>query len=116
MGCNNQVKHNCGTIQYATCTRYESEVSNNSELTAGCLSIEETTKDIYNQLDVIDEKIDISELTSSCIIFIEPKTIKLVLQQMLNKICELEDIVTNQSSLIETLQTQVADLQSNECP
>lgn len=114
--CNNKIKHNCGTITYSTCVRYESGVSNNSELTEGCLSLEETTLDIYNQLDVIDGKIDVSELTSSCITLIEPKIIKSVLQQVLNKICELEDTIDTQEGLIETLQAQVAELQSNTCP
>jgi len=115
MGCNNQIKHNCGTILYATCTRYESEVSNNSSLTEGCLSIEETTQDIYNQLDVIDEKIDMSSLNSDCISLTEPKSILSVIQQILNKICALEDTVTSQGEIIVTLQEQVAELQSNPC-
>lgn len=117
MGCNDkQIKQTCGVITYASCTRYESEVSKNSELTNGCISIEETTQDIYNQLDKIDEKLDMSSLESDCIIFTEPKTPLSVIKQIYDKLCSLEDTVSSQGDLILTLQGQVAALQAQECP
>ncbi len=117
MGCNDkQIKHTCGVITYASCTRYESGVSNNSGLTEGCITIEETTQDMYNQLDTIDTKIDMSALSNDCITFSEPRTPVSVTEQILNKLCSLEDIVTSQGALITTLQGQVAALQANVCP
>lgn len=117
MGCNDkQIKQTCGVITYASCTRYESGVSNNSELTEGCISIEETTQDIYNQLNVIDGKLDMSSLENDCIIFAEPKTPLSVIKQMYDKLCSLEDTVSSQGALILTLQGQVAALQANVCP
>ncbi len=117
MGCSNkQIKQTCGVITYASCTRYESGVSENSELTEGCISLEETTQDIYNQLDAIDEKLDMSSLDNDCIIFAEPRTPTTVIRQLYDKLCSLEDIVTSQGTLILTLQGQVAALQAQDCP
>ncbi len=117
MGCNdNQIKQTCGTIVYGACTRYESGVSENSSLTEGCLTLEETTQDIYNQLDVIDGKLDMSSISNDCIIFTEPRTPVSVINQMYQKLCELEDTVSSQGTLITTLQGQVAALQANVCP
>lgn len=115
MSCNKQIKQNCGTIIYGACVRYEKGVSNNSSLTEGCISIEETTEDIYNQLDSIDEKITLSSIVNDCITFTEPKTINSVIGQLYNKLCELEGIIITQAGLIETLQGQVEDLQQNNC-
>ncbi len=55
MGCNNKIKHTCGDSIKAECVDYEGEVNPQSELiNENCLSIEETTQDIYNQLEQID--------------------------------------------------------------
>lgn len=117
MKCNkNKTKHNCGSIVYASCVRYEGEVSDNSELTAGCLSVEETTQDIYNQLDEIAEQLDMSSLDNDCIIFTEPKTPISIITQLYQKLCALEDIVNTQAEQIVTLQGQVDELQQSQCP
>lgn len=55
MGCNNKIKHTCGDSLKAECVDYEGEVNPQSGLiNDSCLSIEETTQDIYNQLEQID--------------------------------------------------------------
>jgi hypothetical protein len=115
--CKSKIKQNCGTIVYASCVRYESEVSANSELDpqSGCISIEETTQDIYNQLDVLDEKIDMSSIESSCVTLTEPRTPASVITQLYDKLCELEATVEAQGQTIITLQGQIAELQSNPC-
>lgn len=56
MGCSNEkITNLCGEKTFASCTEYEGTVSNNSSLDPvnDCLSLEETTQDIYNQLDEI---------------------------------------------------------------
>lgn len=113
--CKSKLKHNCGTISYGVCTRYEGDVSENSSLTPGCLNLEDTTQDIYEQLDVIDEKIDMSSLSSSCLPAITNPTLILVLNQLRSEICTLKTTVTTQATQIATLQGQVAQLQENPC-
>lgn len=55
MRCNNKIKNTCGDSIKAECVDYEGEVNSQSELVnESCLSIEETTQDIYNQLEQID--------------------------------------------------------------
>lgn len=116
MKCNKtKLKNNCGNYIFAQCVKYESGVSENSELTEGCLNLEETTLDIYNQLDDISEKLDMSLMNNDCIVFTEPKTPASVIKQMYDKLCALEDTVANQAALITTLQGQVLELQENPC-
>ena len=48
--CNNKIKHTCFEPTKAECVDYEGTVNSQSELVDNsCLSIEETTQDIYNQ-------------------------------------------------------------------
>lgn len=55
MGCPTKTKFSCPDFVYAECTKYEGEVNSQSALAEqSCYSIEETTQDIYNQLDYID--------------------------------------------------------------
>lgn len=55
MGCSNKIKHTCVDSMKAECVDYEGTVNSQSELIdEGCLSIEDTTQDIYNQLEEID--------------------------------------------------------------
>ena len=45
--CGNKVKHTCGTLHFATCTRYEGSVNTQSELEGeSSLDLEQTTPDI----------------------------------------------------------------------
>ncbi len=117
MACSNRnkIKNNCGTLIFADCARYEGDVSQNSSLVSGCLTLEETTQDIYDQLDIIDSKLDMSSMNNDCIVFTEPKTPSTVIKDLYNKICELEGLITTQAGLITTLQGQVEELQQNPC-
>lgn len=55
MGCNNKIKHTCGDSLKAECVDYEGTLNSESGLiNESCLSIEETTQDIYEQLKQIN--------------------------------------------------------------
>lgn len=86
----NKIKHTCGSKNYSTCIDYEGTVNVDSELDDNsCLTIEETTQDIYNQL----ENLDLSALGELCLdyVTVEGKNIvKNVLLKHEEKICELE--------------------------
>lgn len=88
--CGNKVEMTCGETTYAQCAMYESDVNTNSELIeADCKNLEETTQDIYNQL----EDINLSELGENCLEYvsedgrIKVKTVLLTYEQ---EICELK--------------------------
>jgi hypothetical protein len=95
--CNNRVKQTCGSINYATCISYETELPTFSEL-GGCVSIEETTEELYNLVGEIKEEIDLSELGEKCLEYITDENNKVVVKNVLlkfeEKICELEEKVT----------------------
>lgn len=59
MACNdNKISNNCGNIVYASCTKFEGTTNTQSELSEEqCLSIEETTQDIYNQLEDLSNRV-----------------------------------------------------------
>lgn len=80
-----------------------------------CISAEESFTDIYSLIETIKEEIDVSSLETTCITFIEPKTPSSVIEQMYDKICELENLIETQGDLITTMQTQIALLQSETC-
>ena len=93
MNCHNRLKHTCSSVNYATCIHYESSVNTDSEYDENdCLSIEETTQDIYNQL----ENLDLSALGELCLTYVQENNkniVKNVLLKFEEKICELENRV-----------------------
>lgn len=89
----NKIKHTCSSTNYATCIHYESSVNTDSQYNDNdCLSIEETTQDIYNQL----ENLDLSALGELCLEYVQvsgKNIVKNVLLKFEEKICELENRV-----------------------
>lgn len=58
MACNDKISNLCGNKTYAACVDYEGTVNSQSELINDeCLSIEETTQDIYNQLEDLSNRV-----------------------------------------------------------
>lgn len=92
--CNNRLKHTCGNITFADCASYEGTVNTDSEFDEdSCLSIEQTTQDIYNQL----ENLDLSALGELCLNYVQENNkniVKNVLLKFEEKICEYEERIT----------------------
>ena len=92
--CNQKIKHTCGSIVFADCTSYEGTVNADSEFNENnCLSIEQTTQDIYNQLD----NLDLSALGELCLEYVQvsgKNIVKNVLLKFEEKICEYEERIT----------------------
>lgn len=90
----NKVKDTCDGIKPAQCTGYEGTVNTDSQYTnLNCLSIEETTQDIYNQL----ENLNLSALGQKCLTYVKvggKNIVKNVLLEQERKICELETRLT----------------------
>ena len=91
MNCHNRLKHTCGSTNYATCIQYESSVNTDSQYDENdCLSIEETTQDIYNQL----ENLDLSALGELCLTYVQEDNkniVKNVLLKFEEEICNLKE-------------------------
>lgn len=97
MGCQEKQNQRCKKA-YADCTMYEGTVNENSSLNQDtCISVEESTQDIYNQL----EQINLSALGDSCLTYVQEDGklyVKNVLLKFEQEICDLKQQV-------QTLQT-----------
>ena len=91
MNCHNKIKHTCSSTNYSTCIHYEGSVNTNSELVnETCLDIEQTTQDIYNQL----ENLDLSALGELCLSYVQENNkniVKNVLLKFEEEICNLKE-------------------------
>ena len=89
----NKIKHTCGSIVFAGCTSYQTDLPEFSELE--CPSIEETTEELYNLVGEIKEETDLSELGEKCLEYLLDENDKIVVKNVLlkfeEKICELEE-------------------------
>lgn len=92
--CGNKIKNTCSEKNYATCIYYELEVPTISSLVdEDCITLEETTEDIYNILQVMNTQMDLSALGDRCLDYLQvsgKNTIKNVLDKYEEKICELQ--------------------------
>ena len=61
MACGNKTKNTCGEKGYATCVYYEKAVPDFSEL-EDCITLEETTEELYKIVKDLREQIDLSKL------------------------------------------------------
>lgn len=92
--CNNKIKQTCGSTNYSTCIYYEGTVNEDSSLVnETCLDLEQTTQDIYNQLD----NLDLSALGDLCLSYTTiggKNIVKNVLLKFEEEICTLKEKVT----------------------
>lgn len=90
------IKATCtGTKTWAVCTQYESSVNSDSSLDdSTCLSIEETTQDIYDQLEGMSTE-GLGELCLTYTLSEGKLLVKNVLKKFEEKICELEEQIEN---------------------
>lgn len=115
MSCS-KIKQTCGEISYAKCTKYESNLSEHSSLSEDdCLDVEEVISDLNSIIDAIKEDINLDNLENTCITFAN-KTPSYVIEQMYNKICELQNTLTEQADLISTQGEAITALQEQNCP
>lgn len=116
MSCNDKITTRCGKPQYATCVSFEGDVNPQSSLIdEGCLNLEETTQDTYNQLETIYEDINVEDLDYECL-SLTNKTLKNLLQLLITQHCNQATLITEMQETIETMQNQTEDLQQNNCP
>jgi len=117
MSCKDKIKYTCsGNKVYAVCTEYQGTIPIFSYLTLGCLDVEEVLEDTYHILSDIKNDIDVTSMTNDCITFTTPKTVKSVIEQMYDKICELKAKNDAQDIVIAALTTRVTNIENNNCP
>lgn len=122
--CNNR-KYSCGEKISSICTIYDGELPEWSELNDEiCVTIEETTEELYNQVADIKESLDTSNLGGSCLQYpnnedIKQKDANLVFEKTL---CDLLEIVKDNTNSVlacdlnyEGLVEECEDVPKNFC-
>ena len=113
--CTGKIKGNCKKV-LANCTSFEGKVPEFSRLTEeGCLSIEETTSDIYSIITDIKEDLNLEGLRGTCVTY--PTEIKILdaFAALQTLACQQQTTITTLQTAITSLQTQVTALQNNPC-
>lgn len=94
MGCGGyDITNTCGDIFYATCTMYQTELPEWSEIT-GCVTIEKTTKELYENITTIYNSIDVEKLGKKCIDYeVDKKDLNasVVLHIFEKELCEIKN-------------------------
>jgi len=112
--CNNKIKQTCGTTNYATCISYESSVNTQSSLPQeGCYDLEETTEDIYEQLEDIRTEINLDELGEKCLTYVPTVEGKTIVKNVLLK--HEEEICLLKERIAELEARQLCDFPITDC-
>ena len=122
--CNNR-KYSCGDKISSICTIYDGGLPIWSEFNDElCVTIEETTEEIYNQVSEIKENLDTSNLGRACLQYpnnenIKQKDANLVFEK---NICDLLEIVKDNTNSVlacelnyEGLVEECDDIPKNFC-
>lgn len=94
------MKHTCGIKQYATCVYYELELpSISSLLNEDCVTIEQTTSDLYEIVSQQAQNISTEGFQTDCLDNLpENFTLIDIIKAQRDKICELEEKVSTLES------------------
>lgn len=100
---NDKPKCNCGEKQFAVCVYYNGYLPEYSELEEGCVTLEETTEELYENQEKILDSIDLSKLGKNCIDYSEFQEgeelkVREALLAIETKFCELEDSGNDEES------------------
>lgn len=113
MTCYKKNKHACGTINYDTCIKVEATLPEFS-LLEDCISLDEVIEEVYTFIGEIKEEIDVTEVTSCETLPVE-KTVKTLIQFLLDRDCAQQELIDTMQATIVTMQSQITDLQGNIC-
>lgn len=113
MNCNKKISNTCGTKNYAPCVYYELELPDFTSIEDECVTLEDTTSEIYTLIKDIREQLDLSELGEDCLTYTLDSESRIVVKNALLKIeekyCELEERVEE----LET--TGLCNISIEEC-
>lgn len=101
MNCNSKIKFSCGTRTPSTCVFYDIEIPEFSNLkTEQCVTIEETTEDLYKLIASLRESTDMTLFEKKCLDIDKKQDsyteenvflIKDVIQALQDKVCNPEE-------------------------
>ena len=113
--CGNKIKNTCSEKNYATCIYYELEVPTISSLVnEDCITLEETTEDIYGILEEIISGLS-TEALGDCTDIVYPTTPGQVLK-IKDVILKLEGEICNLKAEVELLKTEaICDKDITHC-
>ena len=114
MSCQEKVKPRCKKV-YSACVVYEKELPEFSTLDE-CVTIEETTEELYELVGDVREQIDLSTLESECLTLPTELNVNTMFQHLITTICSMQETIAEQGALIATMQTEIEELQENTCP
>lgn len=103
----------CGTKNYAPCIYYELDLPDFSRIEKDCISLEDTTSEIYDFIKDIKEQLDLSDLGNDCLSYTLDSEDRVVVKNALKKIeekyCELENKVTELENI------NICDMPISDC-
>ena len=115
MTCYKKNKHACGTINYDTCIKVEATLPEFS-LLEDCISLDEVIEEVYAFIGEIKEEIDVTGVTSSCETLPTEKTVKTLIQFLLDRDCAQQELIETMQATIVSMQSAITALQANICP
>ena len=115
MICGDKIKKRC-VVTPSSCIQYELELPGFSELT-DCVTIEETTEELYNFVGEIKDLSDFTGL-ESCegVTLPTTKTALNLFQYLIDRDCAQKELIETMQATIETMQEQITDLENSNCP
>jgi len=111
----NKTSNRCQTKNFAACTEYQGNLSNNTSIQDECYNLEEVVEDVISLVDNIFTSTDLSDL-ENCESLPTDRKVKTVIQYLLEQNCFLKDSLTGIGLQINNMQQQINDLQTNNCP
>lgn len=91
----NKIKKTCTDSVYATCVDYQGEIGDNSKITSNCITVHDTTEDLYTLVDELFSKVDLSDVGNKCLPYLGEKTLNKVILRYETEICELKSKISS---------------------
>lgn len=111
--CKDKIAPRCKKVP-ANCVHYEGEIPEFSTLAQDdCNSIQNTTEDIYGILQQIKDDSDLSDVNSDCFEQLQNPKIKTLVQRIMDKICAMDELLSEQTDIIGQMQQEITELQEN---
>jgi methyl-accepting chemotaxis protein len=115
-GCTDKINRRCKVI-YGACVDYQLEVPEFSNLVGeGCINIEQVANDIYEIIGGIITDSSLTETDMGCLTNPSSRTVKVVIQALIDKICEQQETITEITGQIATIEEQITNIQEQNCP